>query len=87
MRCNVELFLHFVIQFQLLDYFSSPSSPDGRILVFIWLTTYIEKRGAGLVLGPRFEGLRITLCIEPSNARKPHEDVYGKVTHMGVRAA
>ena len=30
-----------------------------------------KKRGASSVPGPRFEGLRITLSVEPSNAESP----------------
>ena len=30
-----------------------------------------KKRGASSVLGPRFEGLRITLSVKPSNAENP----------------
>ena len=30
-----------------------------------------EKRGASSVPGPRFEGLRITLSVQPSNAESP----------------
>jgi len=30
-----------------------------------------KKRGASPVPGPRFEGLRITLSVKPSNAESP----------------
>ena len=37
-----------------------------------------EKRGASLLPGPRYKGLRIALSVEPSNAESPTNDAYSK---------
>jgi len=43
-----------------------------------------EKRGASLLPGPRYKGLRIALSVEPSNAESPTNDAYINPIHYYI---